>query len=108
MKKLRIIINILKSNRVIRELWVLVKNALRDIAPNAIQNEEDNPQQNEIPEQTNQNEVHEEPQDQNEQNEIHENANQEYQENQEYQGNQEQYEEQQPQEGEGGEAPTGE
>ena len=97
-----------ESNRVIRELWVLVKNALRDIAPNAIQNEEDNPQQNEIPEQTNQNEVHEEPQDQNEQNEIHENANQEYQENQEYQGNQQQYEEQQPREGEGGEAPTGE
>ena len=89
-----------ESNRVIRELWVLVQNALRDIAPNAVQND-DYPQQNEIHEQTYQNEAHEEPQDQNEQNEIHENANQEYQENQE------QVEEQQHQEGEGGgEAPT--
>ncbi len=89
-----------ESNRVIRELWVLVQNALRDIAPNAVQND-DYPQQNEVHEQAYQNEVHEEPQDQNEQNEIHENANQEYQENQE------QVEEQQHQEGEGGgEAPT--
>jgi len=89
-----------ESNRVIRELWVLVQNALKDIAPNAVQND-DYPQQNEIHEQTYQNEAHEEPQDQNEQNEIHENANQEYQENQE------QVEEQQHQEGEGGgEAPA--
>lgn len=89
-----------ESNRVIRELWVLVQNALRDIAPNAVQND-DYPQQNEVHEQAYQNEVHEEPQDQNEQNEIHENANQEYQENQE------QVVEQQHQEGEGGgEAPT--
>ena len=89
-----------ESNRVIRELWVLVQNALRDIAPNAVQND-DYPQQNEVHEQAYQNEVHEEPQDQNEQNEIHENVNQEYQENQE------QVEEQQHQEGEGGgEAPT--
>ena len=89
-----------ESNRVIRELWVLVQNALKDIAPNAVQND-GYPQQNEIHEQTYQNEAHEEPQDQNEQNEIHENANQEYQENQE------QVEEQQHQEGEGGgEAPA--
>lgn len=89
-----------ESNRVIRELWALVQNALKDIAPNAVQND-DYPQQNEIHEQTYQNEAHEEPQDQNEQNEIHENANQEYQENQE------QVEEQQHQEGEGGgEAPA--
>ena len=88
-----------ESNRVIRELWTLVKNALNDIVPNAGQDNNDYPQKNEIdnePQYQEQEEdkAHEEPQ---EQNEIHENE-------QENLDSQEHHEEQPPQEGEGGEA----
>ena len=79
-----------ESNRVIRELWNLVKDALNEINPNL--GNEDNYQQQEE-----QNENHEdyEKEKQQEQNEIHE----EKVENQEPN---EQYEEQPPQEGEEG------
>ena len=79
-----------ESNRVIRELWNLVKDALNEINPNL--GNEDNYQQQEE-----QNENHEdyEKEEQQEQNEIHE----EKVENQEPN---EQYEEQPPQEGEEG------
>ena len=88
-----------ESNRVIRELWTLVKNALNDIVPNAGQDNNDYPQKNEIdnePQYQEQEEdkAHEEPQ---AQNEIHENE-------QENLDSQEHHEEQPPQEGEGGEA----
>ena len=88
-----------ESNRVIRELWTLVKNALNEIVPNAGQDNNDYPQKNEIdnePQYQEQEEdkAHEEPQ---EQNEIHENE-------QENLDSQEHQEEQPPQEGEGGEA----
>ena len=33
-----------ESNKVVRELWTLVKNALNDISPNAGQDEEDQAQ----------------------------------------------------------------
>ena len=82
-----------ESNRVIRELWSLVKIALNDIMPNAGQ-EDDYPQQPidennyaQNNEEQQQNEEH-----QQEQNEIHE--NEENNNNEEYQ--------QPPQEGEGG------
>ena len=80
-----------ESNRVIRELWTLVKNALNDIVPN-VGEENDYPQNNEHEQQDyEQEKAQEEPE---EQNEIHENEN----ENLDYQ---EPNEEQPPQEGEG-------
>ena len=88
-----------ESNRVIRELWALVKNALNEIVPNAGQDNNDYPQKNEIEneqqyQEQEEDKAHEEPQ---EQNEIHENE-------QENLDSQEHQEEQPPQEGEGGEA----
>ena len=78
-----------ESNRVIRELWTLVKNALNDIVPN-VGEENDYPQNNEHEQQDyEQKKAQEEPE---EQNEIHENENLDYQEPNE---------EQPPQEGEG-------
>ena len=78
-----------ESNRVIRELWTLVKNALNDIVPN-VGEENDYPQNNEHEQQDyEQEKAQEEPE---EQNEIHENENLDYQESNE---------EQPPQEGEG-------
>jgi len=78
-----------ESNRVIRELWTLVKNALNDIVPN-VGEENDYPQNNEHEQQDyEQEKAQEEPE---EQNEIHENENLDYQEPNE---------EQPPQEGEG-------
>ena len=78
-----------ESNRVIRELWTLVKNALNDIVPN-VGEENDYPQNNEHEQQDyEQAKAQEEPE---EQNEIHENENLDYQEPNE---------EQPPQEGEG-------
>ena len=78
-----------ESNRVIRELWTLVKNALNDIVPN-IGEENDYPQNNEHEQQDyEQEKAQEEPE---EQNEIHENENLDYQEPNE---------EQPPQKGEG-------
>lgn len=101
-----------ESNRVIRELWTLVGNALKDIAPNAGEND-DYPPQNENTNAQEQNYAHEEPQEQNyaheepqeqeqnDQNEIHEEPPQEqYNENVE---NQENVEEPPAQEGEEGE-----
>ena len=88
-----------ESNRVIRELWTLVKNALNEIVPNAGQDNNDYPQKIEIEneqqyQEQEEDKAHEEPQ---EQNEIHENE-------QENLDSQEHQEEQPPQEGEGGEA----
>ena len=85
-----------ESNRVIRELWTLVKNGLNDINPNMASDDNYQPQ----PENNEKNEIHEdyekqEPQEQQEQqdqNEIHEEKIE----------NQEQNEEQPPQEGEEG------
>ena len=78
-----------ESNRVIRELWTLVKNALNDIVPN-VGEENDYPQNNEHEQQDyEQEKAQEEPE---EQNEIHENENLDYQEPNE---------EQPPQKGEG-------
>ena len=88
-----------ESNRVIRELWTLVGNALKDIAPNAGENDDYHPQ-NENTNAQEQNYAHEEPQEQeqNDQNEIHEEPPQEqYNENVE---NQENAEEPPAQEGE--------
>ena len=66
-----------ESNRVIRELWTLVKNALNDIVPN-VGEENDYPQNNEHEQQDyEQEKAQEEPE---EQNEIHENENLDYQE----------------------------
>ena len=87
-----------ESNRVIRELWDLVKGALNDIAPN-IGQDDGNYQQN-----------YDNNDENNQQNEIHENEEQNYQnennENVENVDNNEQNYEEQPQqegEGEGGE-----
>ena len=86
-----------ESNRIIRELWNLVKNALNDIMPNAIK-EEDYPQQNEIEQNQNYSEEKQEQEkEEGQENEIHEDLD-----------NQEQNEEQPHQEegqegGEGGE-----
>ena len=88
-----------ESNRVIRELWTLVKNGLNDINPNMASNDNYQPQPEQY-ENNEQNEIHEdyekqEPQEQQEQqdqNEIHEEKIE----------NQEQNEEQPPQEGEEG------
>ncbi len=83
-----------ESNRVIRELWNLVKNALNDIMPNAVK-EEDYPQQNEIEQNQNYSEEKQEQEkEEGQENEIHEDLD-----------NQEQNEEQPHQEegGEGGE-----
>ena len=104
-----------ESNRVIRELWTLVGNALKDIAPNAGEND-DYPPQNENTNAQEQNYAHEEPQEQNyaheepqeqeqnDQNEIHEEPPQEqYNENVE---NQENVEEPPAQEGEEGGEPA--
>ena len=86
-----------ESNRVIRELWTLVKNGLNDINPNMASDDNYQPQPEQY-ENNEQNEIHEdyekqEPQEQQEQqdqNEIHEEKIE----------NQEQNEEQPPQEGE--------
>ncbi len=104
-----------ESNRVIRELWTLVGNALKDIVPNAGEND-DYPPQNENTNAQEQNYAHEEPQEQNyaheepqeqeqnDQNEIHEEPPQEqYNENVE---NQENAEEPPAQEGEEGGEPA--
>ena len=104
-----------ESNRVIRELWTLVGNALKDIAQNAGEND-DYPPQNENTNAQEQNYAHEEPQEQNyaheepqeqeqnDQNEIHEEPPQEqYNENVE---NQENVEEPPAQEGEEGGEPA--
>ena len=88
-----------ESNRVIRELWTLVKNGLNDINPNMASDDNYQPQPENY-ENNEQNEIHEdyekqEPQEQQEQqdqNEIHEEKFE----------NQEQNEEQPPQEGEEG------
>ena len=88
-----------ESNRVIRELWTLVKNGLNDINPNMASDDNYQPQPENY-ENNEQNEIHEdyekqEPQEQQEQqdqNEIHEEKIE----------NQEQNEEQPPQEEEGG------
>ena len=88
-----------ESNRVIRELWTLVKNGLNDINPNMASDDNYQPQPEQY-ENDEQNEIHEdyekqEPQEQQEQqdqNEIHEEKIE----------NQEQNEEQPPQEGEEG------
>ena len=88
-----------ESNRVIRELWTLVKNGLNDINPNMASDDNYQPQPEQY-ENNEQNEIHEdyekqEPQEQQEQqdqNEIHEEKIE----------NQEQNEEQPPQEGEEG------
>ena len=88
-----------ESNRVIRELWTLVKNGLNDINPNMASDDNYQPQPENY-ENNEQNEIHEdyekqEPQEQEEQqdqNEIHEEKIE----------NQEQNEEQPPQEGEEG------
>ena len=83
-----------ESNRIIRELWNLVKNALNDIMPNAVK-EEDYPQQNEIEQNQNYSEEKQEQEkEEGQENEIHEDLD-----------NQEQNEEQPHQEegGEGGE-----
>ena len=88
-----------ESNRVIRELWTLVKNGLNDINPNMASDDNYQPQPENY-ENNEQNEIHEdyekqEPQEQPEQqdqNEIHEEKIE----------NQEQNEEQPPQEGEEG------
>ena len=88
-----------ESNRVIRELWTLVKNGLNDINPNMASDDNYQPQPENY-ENNEQNEIHEdyekqEPQEQQEQqdqNEIHEEKIE----------NQEQNEEQPPQEGEEG------
>ena len=88
-----------ESNRVIRELWTLVKNGLNDINPNMASDDNYQPQPEQY-ENNEQNEIHEdyekqEPQEQQEQqdqNEIHEEKIE----------NQEQNEEQRPQEGEEG------
>ena len=90
-----------ESNRVIRELWALVKTALNDIMPNAGQ-EEEYPQQpheeyNENYGQSNENAN--EPQ--NEQNEEHQEQNEIHDDNNNN-NNEEEYPEQPPQEGEGG------
>ena len=84
-----------ESNRVVRELWSLVKNALNDIIPNVDKEDEDNQQQEEH--------IEKMEDDNNEQNEVQENYEQQDQnENIENMENQEQNEEQQPQEGEEG------
>ena len=88
-----------ESNRVIRELWTLVKNGLNEINPNMASDDNYQPQPEQY-ENNEQNEIHEdyekqEPQEQQEQqdqNEIHEEKIE----------NQEQNEEQPPQEGEEG------
>ena len=85
-----------ESNRVIRELWTLVKNGLNDINPNMASDDNYQPQPENY-ENNEQNEIHEdyekqEPQEQQDQNEIHEEKIE----------NQEQNEEQPPQEGEEG------
>ena len=88
-----------ESNRVIRELWTLVKNGLNEINPNMASDDNYQPQPENY-ENNEQNEIHEdyekqEPQEQQEQqdqNEIHEEKIE----------NQEQNEEQPPQEGEEG------
>ena len=88
-----------ESNRVIRELWTLVKNGLNDINPNMASDDNYQPQPEQY-ENNEQNEIHEdyekqEPQEQQEQqdqNEIHEEKIE----------NQEQNEEQPPKEGEEG------
>ena len=86
-----------ESNRVIRELWSLVKNALNDIMPNAGQ-EDEYPQEPNDDNNYNQNNENYNNEQQNEeqpqeQNEIHEN---------EENNNNEEYQEQPPQEGDGG------
>ena len=82
-----------ESNRVIRELWTLVKNGLNDINPNMASDDNYQPQPENY-ENNEQNEIHEdyEKQEPQEQNEIHEEKIE----------NQEQNEEQPPQEGEEG------
>ena len=85
-----------ESNRVIRELWTLVKNGLNDINPNMASDDNYQPQPEQY-ENNEQNEIHEdyekqEPQEQQDQNEIQEEKIE----------NQEQNEEQPPQEGEEG------
>ena len=90
-----------ESNRIIRELWNLVKNALNDIMPNAVK-EEDYPQQNEIEQNQNYSEEKQEQEkEEGQENEIHEDLD-----------NQEQNEEQPHQEegqegGEGGDGGEG-
>jgi hypothetical protein len=84
-----------ESNRVVRELWSLVKNALNDIMPNVDKEDEGNQQQEEH--------IEKMEDDNNDQNEVQENYEQQDQnENIENMENQEQNEEQQPQEGEEG------
>ena len=84
-----------ESNKVVRELWSLVKNALNDIMPNVDKEDEDNQQQEEH--------IEKMEDDNNDQNEVQENYEQQDQnENIENMENQEQNEEQQPQEGEEG------
>ena len=84
-----------ESNKVVRELWSLVKNALNDIMPNVDKEDEGNQQQEEH--------IEKMEDDNNEQNEVQENYEQQDQnENIENMENQEQNEEQQPQEGEEG------
>jgi hypothetical protein len=99
-----------ESNRVIRELWTLVGNALKDIAPNAGENDNYPPQNentNEQEEKQEQNEIHEEPpQEQNDQNEIHEEPPQEQYNESENVENQENVEEPPAQEGEEGGEPA--
>ena len=88
-----------ESNRVIRELWTLVKNGLNEINPNMASDDNYQPQPEQY-ENNEQNEIHEdyekqepqEHQEQQDQNEIHEEKIE----------NQEQNEEQPPQEGEEG------
>ena len=89
-----------ESNRVVRELWELVRGALNDIAPNSVQNEKSEAPHNdeENQEYKEQNEIHDNDPNENENLEQNENIDNNENENHEH----EQYEEQPPQEeGEG-------
>jgi hypothetical protein len=74
-----------ESNKVVRELWTLVKNALNDISPNAGQDEEyqAQPMMNQPPQQNNMeiSQEKQEPQEENTQENYQENTPENYQEN---------------------------
>jgi hypothetical protein len=74
-----------ESNKVVRELWTLVKNALNDISPNAGQDEEyqAQPMMNQPPQQNNMeiSQEKQEPQEENTQENYQENTQENYQEN---------------------------
>ena len=92
-----------ESNRVIRELWDLVKGALNDIVPNVGQDEE-NVQQNNYYENKEQNEIHDNEEQAYSNENVENNEPNENVENNEHNGGIENNEEQPPQEGEGGDA----